>query len=223
MNASELGDTLMTAGELREVGIADSVRVLAQTELEGDPYWPKWSAPWWHFLALVEMGRADAVPEGFARRLLKKCARHYLPFFPRTPRCRRRSARASSFRGGSGSPRRSGLGRFHLDLHRPIGIDGELRISASHCAVKESLGSTADCSATGRRRRRVRWYGTRSSSTGSAARPGSSGAVATGTRRSERHRTDRSSTEEARRTRWWERRSRAGGGTARLADVWPWP
>jgi hypothetical protein len=52
--------------------------------LQGDPYWPKWSAPWWHFLALVEAGRTDAVPQGFARRLLEHCAKHYVPFFPRT-------------------------------------------------------------------------------------------------------------------------------------------
>jgi hypothetical protein len=71
----------MTASELREAGIADSVRVLAQADLSGDPYWPKWNAPWWHFLLLVEIGRADAVPPGFARRLLEKCARYYPPVF----------------------------------------------------------------------------------------------------------------------------------------------
>jgi hypothetical protein len=68
-----------------EKAIADSHHVLATADLRGDPYWPKWSAPWWHFLALVEAGRADAVPRGFAHRLLEKCAAHYLPFFPRTP------------------------------------------------------------------------------------------------------------------------------------------
>jgi hypothetical protein len=74
----------MASNERWKAGIADSARVLAQTDLSGDPYWPKWSAPWWHFLALVEIGRADAVPVGFAKRLLEKCAQHYLPFFPRT-------------------------------------------------------------------------------------------------------------------------------------------
>lgn len=75
----------MSAGMSLDEAVADSVRVLTTTDLSGDPYWPKWSAPWWHFLALVEAGRADAVPRGFARRFLEKCARHYLPFFPRTP------------------------------------------------------------------------------------------------------------------------------------------
>src|SRR5262249_22184163 len=66
-----------------EAAVTDSQQVLDGADLRGAPYGPKWSAPWWHFLALVEAGRADAVPKGFARRLLEKCAQQYLPFFPR--------------------------------------------------------------------------------------------------------------------------------------------
>jgi hypothetical protein len=49
-----------------ERGIADSVTYLgsdaARRSLDVDPYWPKWSSPWWHMLLLHELGEARQIP-----------------------------------------------------------------------------------------------------------------------------------------------------------------
>jgi len=70
-----------------EEAVAHSVAYLGSAEaaasLARDPYWPKWNSPWWHALALLEAGRAAAIPGGAARALMEASASHYLPFFPR--------------------------------------------------------------------------------------------------------------------------------------------
>jgi hypothetical protein len=55
----------------------------ARASVERDPYWPKWDSPWWHVLALEEVGALGAVPQELARALLERVARFYVPFFPR--------------------------------------------------------------------------------------------------------------------------------------------
>ncbi|HKA86827.1 MAG TPA: hypothetical protein VKE22_04140 [Haliangiales bacterium] len=49
-----------------EAAIADSVAYLgsdaALRSIETDTYWPKWHSPWWHMLALHELGEARRIP-----------------------------------------------------------------------------------------------------------------------------------------------------------------
>jgi len=37
-----------------------------------DPYWPKWDSPWWHMLALFELGVADRIPATVARAMVER-------------------------------------------------------------------------------------------------------------------------------------------------------
>jgi hypothetical protein len=49
-----------------ETAIAASIAYLgsdaAAASLAIDAYWPKWDSPWWHMLALFELGAADRIP-----------------------------------------------------------------------------------------------------------------------------------------------------------------
>lgn len=53
--------------------IEHSARYLASDaalrSVDVDPYWPKWDAPWWHALALFEIGEARRIPERLAQAL----------------------------------------------------------------------------------------------------------------------------------------------------------
>jgi hypothetical protein len=67
-------------------GIAASTAYLASARaresLAGDPYWPKWNAPWWHVTLLHELGRTDAVPGDAAEALFDAIQTKYVRFFP---------------------------------------------------------------------------------------------------------------------------------------------
>ncbi len=47
-----------------------------------DPYWPKWSTPWWHICFLMEAGLLHLVPSDIIAVFAKSIADHYLHFFP---------------------------------------------------------------------------------------------------------------------------------------------
>jgi hypothetical protein len=57
-----------------EAAIADSVRYLgsdaALRSIETDTYWPKWDSPWWHMVALWELGEARLIPEQAVRAMI---------------------------------------------------------------------------------------------------------------------------------------------------------
>lgn len=69
-----------------ESAIAASVDFLQSTKafdmFSLDPYWPKWDGPWWHMLALNEMGATEQIPASALNALLASIADHHLPFFP---------------------------------------------------------------------------------------------------------------------------------------------
>ncbi len=52
--------------ELLGSGATDSISFLQSPEAKGnlelDPYWPKWGAPWWHMLLLFELGFSQSIP-----------------------------------------------------------------------------------------------------------------------------------------------------------------
>ena len=50
-----------------------------------DPYWPKWHSPWWHMLALWELGEARHIPAATALAMARKINSFYLPHFPADP------------------------------------------------------------------------------------------------------------------------------------------
>lgn len=58
--------------------VEDSVRYLASDEaiasLAVDAYWPKWHSPWWHMLALHELGEAARIPARVVDRMLERLA-----------------------------------------------------------------------------------------------------------------------------------------------------
>jgi len=66
--------------------VSDSAWYLASDEaraaLERDPYWPKWDSPWWHMVALWEMGLASQIPQNTAEILARLLDSHYLKHFP---------------------------------------------------------------------------------------------------------------------------------------------
>ena len=47
-----------------------------------DPYWPKWSSPWWQMLLLFEMGMADRIPNSAVEAMCDLMNTHYLKIFP---------------------------------------------------------------------------------------------------------------------------------------------
>jgi hypothetical protein len=72
-----------------EDGIADSVRYLgsdaAARSLDADIYWPKWDSPWWHMLALFEMGEARRIPERIVGKMVATLDTFPLKIFPIHP------------------------------------------------------------------------------------------------------------------------------------------
>src|SRR5437588_4760233 len=55
----------------------------ALSNLERDPYWPKWDSPWWHILTLHQMGLSEKVPPAAARKHAEVNAANYISaFFP---------------------------------------------------------------------------------------------------------------------------------------------
>jgi hypothetical protein len=79
-------ETYSPQGVAPEVAIAASVDFLKSTEaldmLALDPYWPKWDGPWWHMLALSEIGAVEQIPPSALNALLASIAARHLPFFP---------------------------------------------------------------------------------------------------------------------------------------------
>lgn len=70
-------------------GIEDSVAFLqseaALRSIALDPYWPKWSSPWWHALLLFELGEGARVPAGLARALVARLDALPMHTFPIQP------------------------------------------------------------------------------------------------------------------------------------------
>lgn len=56
----------------------------ALRRIEHDPYWPKWSSPWWHMLLLHELGETARIPRRVAEAMTARMDR-LLHIFPITP------------------------------------------------------------------------------------------------------------------------------------------
>ncbi len=54
----------------------------ARHHLERDPYWLKWNSPWWHMLALSEMGLGHRIPPSLLELMAELLNSHYLHHFP---------------------------------------------------------------------------------------------------------------------------------------------
>jgi hypothetical protein len=54
----------------------------AQRDVGRDPYWPKWTSPWWHMLLLHELGLTAKIPARAAERMAAELDRHFLHDFP---------------------------------------------------------------------------------------------------------------------------------------------
>ncbi len=69
-----------------ESALAASVAYLASDEalrdIARDPYWPKWTSPWWHMLLLHELGLAARIPARAAERMAEGLDAHFLHEFP---------------------------------------------------------------------------------------------------------------------------------------------
>lgn len=69
--------------------IAESIRYLgsddAQRSIEADVYWPKWSAPWWHMLLLLEIGEARRIPERAVTGMIDGLRAFPIKIFPVAP------------------------------------------------------------------------------------------------------------------------------------------
>jgi hypothetical protein len=69
-----------------EAALASSVAYLgseeAQRDLASDPYWPKWTSPWWHMLLLHELGLAARIPARAAEGMADALDAHFLHDFP---------------------------------------------------------------------------------------------------------------------------------------------
>jgi hypothetical protein len=68
-----------------ESAVQDSLSYLSSDEaikdIDANPYWPKWNAPWWHMSVLFEMGMATRIPKRAAEKLLSEVKRTHLPYF----------------------------------------------------------------------------------------------------------------------------------------------
>lgn len=82
-------DPQLTIPTTVERGIAESVQYLgsdaAQRSLEADVYWPKWDSPWWHMLALFEIGEARRIPARVVARLTQALQAFPVKIFPIAP------------------------------------------------------------------------------------------------------------------------------------------
>ncbi|MDD5090542.1 MAG: hypothetical protein PHQ23_06455 [Candidatus Wallbacteria bacterium] len=67
----------------------DAVRMVIELEgsdtsaaFELDPYWPKWTAPWWKVVILDEMGLGECLNDAVLSKLEESLNNHYINFFP---------------------------------------------------------------------------------------------------------------------------------------------
>jgi hypothetical protein len=58
-----------TTTALVERSVTYLASAAATAAIASDPYWPKWDSPWWHMLALFELGLADRIPPAIARTM----------------------------------------------------------------------------------------------------------------------------------------------------------
>jgi hypothetical protein len=69
-----------------EAAVAASVAYLdsdaAADDVARDPYWPKWTSPWWHLLLLHELGLGAQIPARAAEQMAGALDRHFLHEFP---------------------------------------------------------------------------------------------------------------------------------------------
>ncbi|MCJ8346814.1 hypothetical protein MJH12_14830, partial [bacterium] len=54
----------------------------SHSQIQEDPYWPKWHGPWWHVLALVEIGQEKLIPQEMISALKRSVEKNTLDFFP---------------------------------------------------------------------------------------------------------------------------------------------
>jgi len=54
----------------------------AMRDLSRDPYWPKWTTPWWHMMALHETGLSHRIPRHLVSAMAERIVSHYLHHFP---------------------------------------------------------------------------------------------------------------------------------------------
>lgn len=54
----------------------------ALASIAADPYWPKWSSPWWHMVLLWEMGEATRIPPRVVRAMIDALNRYPAKTFP---------------------------------------------------------------------------------------------------------------------------------------------
>ena len=79
--------TLPRSAEIAR-GVAHCVAYLgseaALHDIERDPYWPKWNAPWWHMLLLHELGETRQIPSRTAAAMAARMDRllHVFPIHP---------------------------------------------------------------------------------------------------------------------------------------------
>jgi hypothetical protein len=64
--------------------LADLESAATGESLRHDPYWPKWSSPWWKLLLLHELGLGHAAPPTAIDALARAIHEKYLTFFPFT-------------------------------------------------------------------------------------------------------------------------------------------
>lgn len=86
---TDVPDPQLLPGVSVDHAIADSVRYLgsdaALRSIEADVYWPKWHSPWWHMLALHELGEARRIPERAAVKMTEALAAFPIKIFPIQP------------------------------------------------------------------------------------------------------------------------------------------
>lgn len=64
--------------------LADLASDATERSLRDDPYWPKWSSPWWKLLLLHEVGLGHLAPRAAVDALVRAINEKYLAFFPFT-------------------------------------------------------------------------------------------------------------------------------------------
>jgi hypothetical protein len=64
--------------------VADLASDATRDSLRNDPYWPKWSSPWWKLLLLHELGLGHVAPRAAIDALAHAINEKYLTFFPFT-------------------------------------------------------------------------------------------------------------------------------------------
>lgn len=57
----------------------------ALRSLEKDPYWPKWSSPWWRMTLLWELGQAEKIPSRAVEAMIQSMESRWVKEFPCPP------------------------------------------------------------------------------------------------------------------------------------------